>query len=449
MTVPWASIAKIEADGEHSGTGFLVTPQHVLTARHVVADSTGRPFPRIKLRFYRDKAPGRRELFLETGASLLPDLSSEPDDFALLLCDEPPPSKPLRLSDVCSPFHDCSAPGFAIEKPDGFTVIGRIASPNDPMGPNGTAISIQFNFGDGVLMKGHSGAPLFVNNRVVGLLRTAFLDDKEKTTGSIVFASPVARVIELCGQKCPGMIGYSSPVTWPAPTSNPHSIADRKEEFEIFERMITGQSKERILLLRGESGSGKTVLAEELIAYAKGLGIAVAQVDCKGSPSLDPVVTSFLLGIEDFTPTAASTTGFPRYTALIDDLAILEQPLLLALDTWQQCSVDVRKWLERSSFLPNLARMPAVVVMIGGHEVPDAKGTAWSDLAIPVRHLGVIRSIDDWFEYARQKWPDVPFERAHVQALVFATGGQPNTMDVMLETVRRNLTAGDASGVAS
>jgi hypothetical protein len=78
----------------------------------------------------------------------------------------------------------CSSPGFAVQNPSGFTVIGDISSPNDPLPGGGAAIGIQFQFGSGVLMKGHSGAAVFVNNRAVGLLRTAFLDESEKTMGA-------------------------------------------------------------------------------------------------------------------------------------------------------------------------------------------------------------------------------------------------------------------------
>jgi V8-like Glu-specific endopeptidase len=50
LKTPWASIAKIAVDGLHSGTGFLVTRQHVLTALHVVADKSGQPFEPFGLR---------------------------------------------------------------------------------------------------------------------------------------------------------------------------------------------------------------------------------------------------------------------------------------------------------------------------------------------------------------------------------------------------------------
>jgi hypothetical protein len=283
MRTPWASIAKIEVDGAHSGTGFLVTKNLVLTALHVVADKTGRPFPRILLRFDTNAEYSDGGTVFETKAHIVEGCWSIEHDFVLLECANPPPSKPLNISDRCRQLDDCFSPGFASQNPSGFTVIGNISSLNDPINGGDTAIGIQFRFGSGLLMKGHSGAPVFVNERVVALLRTAFLDEKEKTMGGIVHAISVARVVEFCNQRSPGLLAYHVPITWPGPSATHNRIlADRKEEFEVFERMVTGQSNERVLLLKGESGYGKTDLADELVRYARGLGLQVVQADCKG-----------------------------------------------------------------------------------------------------------------------------------------------------------------------
>lgn len=295
MKTPWASIAKIEVAGVHSGTGFLVTSNHVLTALHVVADKTGRPFSGIVLRFDTNAEYSDGSKVWETSAHIAEGLLSLDHDFALLECDRPPPSSPLSLSDRRLQRDRCSSPGFGFQNPDGFTVIGDISSPNDPIAGS-TALGIQFQFGSGVLMKGHSGAAVFVNNRVVGLLRTAFLDESEKTMGGIVHATPIQQVVEFCNRLRAGLLGFHLPVRWPVGVSADSPIlADRKEEFEIFVRMITGTSKKRVLLLQGESGSGKTVLANELTEYARRLGLFVAKADCKSTPPLDSVITSFLL----------------------------------------------------------------------------------------------------------------------------------------------------------
>src|SRR5262249_8302989 len=156
-------------------------------------------------------------------------------------------------------------PGFAVQNPSGFTVIGDISSPNDPIDGGVSAIGIQFHFGSGVLMKGHSGAAVFVNNRVVGFLPTAVLDNSEKTMGGVAHSTPIQSVVEVCNRLIPGLLAFHPPIRWPGGISGDCPIlADRNEEFRIFVQMITGTSEKRVLLLQGDSGSGKTVLANEL-----------------------------------------------------------------------------------------------------------------------------------------------------------------------------------------
>lgn len=442
MKTNWASIAKIEADSVHSGTGFLVSPKHVLTALHVVADkSTGQPFPEIRLRFDTNAEYEDGSAVFETGAHIVNGMVSLEHDFALLECDQEPPGKPLRIGDRCQPHDHCSSPGFAVQDPSGFTAIGQIASLNDPVRDTGVvAIGIQFQFGSGVLMKGHSGAPLFVNERVVGLLRTAFLDETEKTMGGIVHATPMRQVIDFCGRIRPGLLEPYSPVRWPTPLLSPSRIlADRKEEFEAFERMVTGRRRQRVLLLEGKSGSGKTALRDELIGYAHKLGIHVAEADCKGCPSMDEIFSSLLASLPSGLLRSAETAaGFSRFHKLIEDLTTLDKPLVLFLDSWQDSSYDVRKWF-LLSFLPSLRSMPgAVVVIAGQRDLPDPTSSAWEDLA-ERRRLDPIHSTEDWLEYTRRKWPHVNIAEKHIEAFVIVTDGWPKVISENLEALQSGL----------
>jgi hypothetical protein len=295
-------------------------------------------------------------------------------------------------------------------------------------------------------MKGHSGAAVFVNNRVVGLLRTAFLDESEKTMGGIVHATPIQSVVEFCNRRIPGLLAFHPPVRWPRGISAESPIlADRKEEFAIFVGMITGTSKKRVLLLQGESGSGKTVLANELADYARRLGLYVARADCKGTPALDSVIESLLLDVRGVLANADAAQGASRLSEIIEDLAALDRPFLLALDTWQESSEPVRKWIGQT-LLPNLPRLPGVVVLIGGQkDLPDAKSKRWEELA-ESRHLKPIDSAQDWFDYSRRKWPSATIDQSHVQAITIVATGKPNVIDGYLDVLQNQLPGPRAFG---
>ncbi len=452
MRTPWASIAKIEADGVHSGTGFLVTNRYVLTALHVVADKTGRPFPKILLRFNTNAEYSDGSSEFETEAHLVVDLWSAEHDFALLECVNLPPGKPLLLTDRCRQRDECSSPGFAIQDPTGFDAIGKISGLNDPTDNGSTAIGVQFDFGSGVLMKGHSGAALFVRERVVGFLRTAFLDEQKKTMGGILHATSISHVMEHCNRLKPGLLVIDPPIQWPAPLpSHSRLLADRREEFEIFDRMVTGRCLERVLLLKGVSGSGKSVLMAELTGYASSLGLPVAHADCKGCPTVDALFNTFMFAVAPGTlPGSETATGFSRLHAMIEDLTALDRPIVFALDTWQDSSDEVRKWIGQL-LLRNLPRMPGVVVLIGGQKgLPEHKDQTWAEYAV-LRNLEPITSVEDWYEYTQRKWPSVDIPKVMVETITRAVGPQsgPNVIVSLLGTLMNSLAESAAAGGAS
>ncbi len=434
LKTPWASIAKIAVDGEHSGTGFLVTRQHVLTALHVVADKSGQPFERIIMRFFPDAEFGDGSPVFETDARFIEEWSSISEDFAVLECLNPLPEqlKPLHLGGACRTEERFSSPGFGIAKLTGFTAIGTVSSSNDPFEGGVTVIGLQFDSGSGLPVKGHSGAPVIVNGCVVGLLRTAFLDEQELSSGGIVHAVRIQQVVLACGDLLKS--AATGPIRWPALPSPSRApvLADRKPEFELFQRMITGQSASRVLLLEGTTNSGKSVLSKELVKYARSLPIAVAYVDLKGCPELNGIFGAMVLDLGDeILPTARLAAGEPGLSQIIADLGGLNRPLLVALDTWEKSSDQTRNWIE-TQFLARLARMPGVVVLIAGQEVPDSGlDSQWSSLAVH-RPLGPIYSVDDWMDYSHRKWPAGGFTRDHVEALAGAGEGIPGVISPSL-----------------
>ena len=103
---------------------------------------------------------------------------------------------------------------------------------------------------------------MFVDSNVVGILRSATMRERS-TVGGLVKALQIAHVARILELALPGPTGG---IRWPAPSPN-HAplLADRKPEFEAFERMITGKSNEqRLLLLQGTSAAGKSLLCASL-----------------------------------------------------------------------------------------------------------------------------------------------------------------------------------------
>jgi hypothetical protein len=215
-------------------------------------------------------------------------------------------------------------------------------------------------------------------------------------------------------------------------------LADRKEECALFDKMVTGCSPRRILLVRASSNSGKTVLLAELLCYARHLKLAAALLDFKGCPSLDEMFQSLRLDLgSGILRSAHDASGAARFYHLISDLQQLGVPLVLIFDAYEQGPEEARKWLE-SQLLPRLDRAPGVVVVIGGQEVPEHAKHTWHTLA-EFCDLQPIHQPDDWLEYIRRKWNCPGLQPAHVQTLTMAAGGDPGQVSALLETLVRRL----------
>ncbi len=439
MKTPWASIARIEVGGAHSGTGFLIGPGYVVTALHVVGTPEGRPSGKIKLFFNLDAEYEDGSPVFETLATIVDGLWDHGHDFAVLQCTDPPPrSKPLPHTARCQQYQKFMSPGFALENPKGFTGNGQISSENEPGNTAGPVIGLLFDFGCGILMRGHSGAPVVVDGRVVGLLRTAYLDRQEKTLGGLVQATSIHHVLQCCQEHSPTLLRYRPDITWPAP--NPHKapvVADRKQEFQDFERMITGQSKQRVLLLQGTSGTGKSIVVEEFDRYARSLGIVVAAADLKGAPTTEQIFTSLLVSSGgDVFRRAESEQGARRLFTLAEELETLERPILLVFDNWQQSPDDLRKWMKNVVF-PRLDTMPHISVLITGHEVPEPGSASWKEFAV-IHQLESIPSTEDWYEYYQRKDPTIPITKDNIESLLLTNEGvPPSVISALLSTFGR------------
>jgi len=450
LRTPWASIAKIAVGGEHKGTGFLIAPKLLVTAFHVVEGADGQAVQVIGLNFNPNAEHEDGRPAIETEATLLPAQWSREHDFAIFECAKSPNAKPLVLTERCRRMRDFLSPGFGGQDPGGFSVTGSIASLNEPEETGGPVFGLQLDSGSGVLVEGHSGAPVIVDGRVVALLRTAYLDEYGGTKGGLIRATPIRHVVESCNNQNPGILRYNANIVWPQPNlAIAPIVADRKNEFHEFERMITGQSQKRVLLVEGGSGHGKSVLVEEFKKYAQRLGVTIAIANLKSERSIDTVFRSFQFSAgEDAIPQPEDGEKDSYYTRVIDHLSSFRSPFLLIIDTWEAAPDDLAKWVEYQLF-PQLDRMPHLTVMIAGQKVP-APDHLDAETVVEHSRLGLIPVVDDWLDFCARRWPSVPIVRQHVEGILFASNLQltPSQMYSNLDTVQRILTGNAASGAA-
>lgn len=197
------AIARIDfrtADGSLSrGTGFLVTDRLVLTARHVVADGDALVKGPLTLQF-----PGG-----PVKASVVEACTDIESDWALLECEEALDTPPLKLANLDVDGVQWTTLGFPREMgplgmAHGGTVRNAAASVSaSQVYPSIQLFSDEAAAGGGAQVRGLSGAPCLVNNRVVGILRQALHGEEGQSVAGTLFATPIAAVRAKCGKRLP------------------------------------------------------------------------------------------------------------------------------------------------------------------------------------------------------------------------------------------------------
>jgi hypothetical protein len=227
----------------------------------------------------------------------------------------------------------------------------------------------------------------------------------------------------------------SRALSWPAAALDYKTLlADRKTEFEIVKEVLAGMRPERILLIKGQSGSGKTWLLGEILDYSTHVGIAHTRHDFKGCPPLSELFETMRLDLgQGVLKTAFESSDAARAIRIISDLQQHRFPLLLVFDTYEQASEEASKWLE-TQLLPRLQQAPGVVVVVGGQEVPNPIKYRWHRLSV-YNELDWICRGEDWLEYCRQKWQCPKLTVEDVNKFTIAAKGKPNLLAMLLENL--------------
>ena len=188
------AIARIDVmqDGRSisRGTGTLIGQGTVLTALHVVADRhTDPPTPhngQITLTF-----PGGT-----TSATILGRLQDARADWVILECADPPEAEPVPMDSVDRDDIAWETFGFPDANPrDGMVQTGTIEAVHAELDgvPVHQLFSKQAAAGDGAPVKGFSGAPVLVQDHIIGVLRFALMKDNRTVAGTL-YACPSASV---------------------------------------------------------------------------------------------------------------------------------------------------------------------------------------------------------------------------------------------------------------
>lgn len=242
--------------------------------------------------------------------------------------------------------------------------------------------------------------------------------------------------------------------------------ANREPEFELFNRMLAGETEERILLLEAGGGMGKTTLLEAFMRHCsqhtdcvpidlKGSGTGLHEIFYKVCESLewerfpafracmerrvgDPVQVNinknWMFGRNEIKVALHSAEASDRAIqraeltrAFLEDLRKMRRRLLLVFDTFDEASPDVQEWLE-GSFLGAARRISDLFVVVAGRRVPKPT-IEWSAHCCH-RCLSGVEDVDAWDAYAQRCGLFVP--RDWIEGYCVALEGHPAQVDGLL-----------------
>lgn len=280
------AVAEVQAQGPSGpvrGTAFLIDAQHALTALHVVADRRREPvqaYAAIRLSFGSGAGGG-----VVRGAQLVTGCFDARADWALLRLSEPigaadlvggRPIAPLPLEDLeeadllqvqaqaaAASALRWQSRGFPVTKPDGLDVAGEVrTTAGEVQGSRAIQLySLEAAAGSGAPVAGLSGAPVWVEGAVAGLLRWATLDEAGRSIAGALFACPIGVALQGLGRAAdgpklalperacpyPGMVAFTS--------AQSDRFFGRTPEIEWLLARVRAGGR---LLVIGPSGSGKS-----------------------------------------------------------------------------------------------------------------------------------------------------------------------------------------------
>jgi hypothetical protein len=174
-------------------------------------------------------------------------------------------------------------------------------------------------------------------------------------------------------------------------------MANHGEARQAFAELLCAVSRERVLLVRGQSETGKSHMSKQMIRNAMLLPEVVSgRFDFKGTTNMDVEIEAFSrpLGID---PPAGQTLN-ERLAKVFTELRRRARPSLLVFDTYEAAG-EAKDWIE-GVLLPHLVSASWLRLVIIGQSVPTRAGSIWESVAAGPLTLQ-LPGPEDWLAYGR------------------------------------------------
>jgi hypothetical protein len=222
-------------------------------------------------------------------------------------------------------------------------------------------------------------------------------------------------------------------------------FADYDRERSLFKELLKVDCQKRILLFHGESGIGKTALIsycqntipETILCIPiqlRGSVVNIAEIFYRSGRYLDwncltnftnqvarlqavsqvRIDRNFIRGINNRinvalhadSPLDREHKQAALTEAWFDDLVAFEKPVLFIMDTYENGTTEVQRWIS-GPFLSRIAISHQVRALIAGQSVPDANTIEWGSCCVTQSLFGV-HEASYWLPVAEAMKKDIP-----------------------------------------
>ena len=197
-----------------------------------------------------------------------------------------------------------------------------------------------------------------------------------------------------------------SPVeSWPDdPPALTWQMANHRQAQEAFSKLMSRSKAAQLLVIKGNTESGKTHLSNQFLANALKIpGLRCGRFDFKGAEDLGGELRAFADQLEVTCPTQETIANC--LAQIFYSLKEKQKPTLLIFDTFE-AAAEARTWMKKS-LLPSLIRSPWLrVVLVGQPPLIHCHGEPWEGCSLPPIQLSQ-PTPEDWFTYGKAYKPDL------------------------------------------
>ena len=252
-------------------------------------------------------------------------------------------------------------------------------------------------------------------------------------------------------------------------------FANYQPERQAFDALFQSECQKRILMFCGESGSGKTSLLEYCLdripksvtpipIQLRGSSVSVAEIFHRSGDTMSwnrfpnftelvgelqgiskvQIKSNWLVGKNHISVAMQSESQDVREhrrvaltDAWFDDLRSFDQPILFALDTYEQATPEVQEWIS-GPFLARASRSEQVRILVAGQSVPDKKNIEWGRCC-DARNLYGVVDAEHWLPVVEAMERNIPFGEPLTWLSGLCTGlkGRPGEIMKIIEGLPR------------